>query len=265
MGAIGQKIRIRERLQMASHGYTLYNVSPEPILLPFGGEKFVIPPDGPWDGDPAFPPLPPGMYDGKFVVHHRYGVDPKAWLKYKKERARNRDAEKPSKDTLMVPADRIIEHAFENHHLDKYGVVFLVDDEAENAANIAKAKENWIALRRERATKLVSAFQARRQAWIADPKNAGQSLLFAPQMDDREMAAEAWLNQDKLARELKARAHQCKCGFATDDAVLMDAHLRARHPDWVAEGLSVETAPDTPDDDEPVRRRSKRSEGAEAR
>jgi hypothetical protein len=246
-GDIGSKIRIQERLRKTSQGYVLYNVTPEPVSFMFGGSTYVIPPDGPWDGlTKGFATLAPGMYDGKLVIKHTYGADPKAVVKYRRDRARNRDAEPPVKDKLIVPAERILVHAMEQRQLYKNGVVFLEDDEAENVKNIEAAKAAWIEFRRTRAQKMVSAFHAFRMRFTSNPENAGQP---APAMDDRVAREQAWLDQDKLARQAKAKAHICECGYETDDGTLMEVHMKAQHPTWSTEGADfpVET-------EEPARR-----------
>lgn len=246
--AVIQKIKtanLKRALQLQSQ--TLYNASDEPVNFTCGGNPsgafpFCIPPDGPHNGTVA---------DGTLKVYDIYGVDPEAMRNAKKNKLSTEDLPK----RLVLSAITIVEHAIRK--LEKRGVTVLTGDPADDALLKAEARENWIKFREVTAENEINHYRERTSAFSRDPRNAGMA---PPPMKDYEIKAQIWLDQHRLGLTNQNKL-VCKFrdGFSTDDAAIMDVHMRASHPfaedvrqteRALANARGSETPEPEPDEDE---------------
>ncbi len=252
-------LRLREQRNRKLSVRTLYNAGDEPISQMHDGVPYVIPPDGASErrfgvregiSEPGLvkDKGAHAVYNGELKIYDRYGVDPKDYKQYIRDKKQDPNVPKPHARKLLAAAMDIAEFITRKRGLA--GVVMLTGDPKEDTDLKRVAKAQWVLFKREQVKRVLNEYEKRTAAFLSSPASKGQ---FAPAMDDYERRCQKWKDRDDLGlRENQPDLIACPeptCGFRDEKQEDMDIHVQARHQRLWAElqaDLEAKTAPETP-------------------
>lgn len=248
------QLKAVEKLRRISRGIKLYQAGDEPYEFKFDGERFVIPPDGPWQG-PDDDKVE--MHDGTLTVDDIYGVPAEA---IRKARKKNKhiplEMVKIPQTTLRVQALALVEHAL------KYSggrVVCLVGGPEEIEALKKQARAIWLQIRYQTARQNLASFHSRNDMLM----KAGHR----PELMDDRLSKDQMFLDDYLSGNFSRKAFVCpdgRCGFQCDDAETMKRHVAASHELAQAQKATTELIGQESDGMPKPRRQKVRPEATEA-